>query len=71
MRDRAEKHGVTLTTETGSGRPERAIVAYAEDHLVDEIVIGSHGRTGGSRILLGSVAEQVVRRSPIPVTVVR
>lgn len=71
VRDRAEKHGMTLTTETSSGRPERAIVAYAEDHPIDEIVIGSHGRTGGSRILLGSVAEKVVRRSPVPVTIVR
>ncbi len=40
-------------------------------HKSREIVIGSHGRTDGSRILLGSVAEKVVRRSPVPVTVVR
>ncbi|MFD1525685.1 universal stress protein, partial [Halolamina salina] len=41
--------------------------APAYDHLV----VGSHGRTGVSRMLLGSVAEKVVRESPIPVTVVR
>ncbi|MDZ7731027.1 MAG: universal stress protein [Natrialbaceae archaeon] len=38
---------------------------------VDRIVIGSHGRTGLSRVLLGSVAEEVARRAPIPVTIVR
>ena len=70
-REQAEKHGVTLTTETTSGSPARALVAYAEEHPTDEIIIGSHGRSGGSRILLGSVAETVVRRSPVPVTVVR
>jgi len=53
------------------GRPTRTIVEYAEDHDVDHIVMGSHGREGVSRILLGSVAEAVVRRSPVPVTVTR
>lgn len=67
----AEEHGVTLEAETVLGRPARAIVDYAEDHDVDQVVMGSHGRDGVSRILLGSVAETVVRRSPCPVTVVR
>lgn len=52
-------------------RPVRAIVGYAEEHDVEHIVIGSHGRTGITRVLLGSVAEKVVRRAPCPVTVVR
>lgn len=52
-------------------RPARGIVDYAEEHDVDTIVVGSHGRTGVSRILLGSVAEKVVRRAPCKVTVVR
>ncbi|APW98502.1 universal stress protein UspA [Halobiforma lacisalsi AJ5] len=60
-----------VTRETVVGRPAREIVEYAEDHGVDAVVIGSHGRKGASRILLGSVAEQVVRRAPVPVTVVR
>lgn len=54
-----------------SGEPAREIVAYAEDHDVDRIVLGSHGREGVSRVLLGSVAEQVVRRAPVSVVVVR
>lgn len=58
-------------TEIIVGQPARAIVEYIEEHDVDAVVIGSHGRDGLSRVLLGSVAEIVVRRSPVPVTVVR
>lgn len=53
------------------GRPSRVIVEYADEEGFDHIVMGSHGRSGVTRVLLGSVAETVVRRSPIPVTVVR
>jgi nucleotide-binding universal stress UspA family protein len=51
------------------GRPASSIVEAAAD--ADHVVMGSHGRTGVSRIILGSVAEDVVRRSPVPVTIVR
>ncbi|MFC7166081.1 universal stress protein [Halospeciosus flavus] len=57
-------------TATPVGQPARSIVTYAEENDVDHIVIGSHGRSGVSRVLLGSVAEAVVRRSPVPVTIV-
>lgn len=67
----AADRGVSLETDTVIGRPARAIVDYAEEHDIDQIVMGSHGRDGVSRILLGSVAETVVRRSPCPVTVAR
>ena len=60
-----------FTTETTVDRPARGIVTFADEHDADAIVMGSHGRDGVSRILLGSVAETVVRRSPVPVTVVR
>lgn len=53
------------------GKPTHTIVEHAEEQDVDQIVMGSHGRSGVSRILLGSVAETVVRRSPVPITVVR
>lgn len=53
------------------GQPEHRIVSAAEEREVDQIVIGSRGRSGLSRVLLGSVAETVVRRAPVPVTVVR
>ena len=53
------------------GRPTKVIVEYAANNDIDQIVMGSHGRSGVSRILLGSVAEIVVRRASVPVTVVR
>jgi universal stress protein A len=48
----------------------RAIVSYARDHGIDLIVVGTHGRTGFSHALLGSVAERVVRTAPCPVLTV-
>lgn len=67
----ADEYGVTLDTARELGRPSRTIVEYADDEGFDQIVMGSHGRSGVSRILLGSVAEAVVRRATMPVTVVR
>lgn len=60
-----------VRTETAIGDPARAIVEFAEENDVDHILVGSHGRSGVSRVLLGSVAETVARRAPVPVTVVR
>ncbi|MEE6210145.1 universal stress protein [Salarchaeum sp. III] len=67
----ADEYGVSLDTVTEVGRPSRTVVDYAEENDFDHIVMGSHGRSGVSRILLGSVAESIVRRSPVPVTIVR
>ncbi|MDL5362054.1 universal stress protein [Halalkalicoccus sp. NIPERK01] len=67
----AAEHGVALETVSSEGRPSDEIVEYAEENPIDSIVMGSHGRSGASRVLLGSVAETVTRRSPVPVTVVR
>lgn len=53
------------------GSPFECIVATARDQGVDLIVMGSHGRTGLQHILLGSVAERVVRLAPCPVLVTR
>lgn len=62
---------VAIMTDAVVGRPAHAVVEYADEHDVDHVVVGSHGRDGISRMLLGSVAETVVRRSPVPVTVCR
>ncbi|MDL5361247.1 universal stress protein [Halalkalicoccus sp. NIPERK01] len=70
-REVASDHGVEIDTATRVGKPARAIVEYAEEQDVDHVVLGSHGRSGASRILLGSVAERVARRAPVPVTIVR
>lgn len=47
------------------------IIDYAQQEQVDLIVMGTHGRTGMSRLLLGSVAENVVRHAPCPVLLAR
>jgi nucleotide-binding universal stress UspA family protein len=52
------------------GTPAEAIVDYARDHNCDLIVIGTHGRTGLTHMLMGSVAEKVVRLAECPVMVV-
>lgn len=69
--DRAANAGHVVETDSVIGRPSQAIVEYAGEHDFDQVVIGSHGRQGVARVLLGSVAETVVRRTPAPVTVVR
>jgi len=56
---------------TEVGQPTQTIIDAIETHHVDHVVMGSHGRQGVSRLLLGSVAENVVRRSPVPVTIAR
>jgi nucleotide-binding universal stress UspA family protein len=66
-----ERTGREFETAIEVGRPARVIVEYTEEKGIDHVVMGSHGRSGVARVLLGSVAETVVRRSPIPVTVVR
>ena len=53
------------------GSPADAIVALAKDEGVDVIVMSSHGRTGLGRLLMGSVAEVVVRRAECPVMIVK
>ena len=51
--------------------PYSEILRYALEHNVDLIVMGTHGRGGVSHLLLGSIAEKVVRRAPCPVLTVR
>jgi nucleotide-binding universal stress UspA family protein len=52
------------------GDPAEEIVRYARSHGVDLIVVGTHGRSGVSRAVLGSVAERVARHAPCPVLTV-
>lgn len=53
------------------GTPAATIVRVAEEEAIDQVVLSSHGRTGLERMLLGSVAEGVVRRAPCPVLTVK
>jgi universal stress protein A len=66
-----DRPGVKITTEVRTGSPVAAIVDCARERRSDLIVVGSHGRTGISRMLMGSVAEAVVRSAPCPVLVIR
>lgn len=67
----AAEHDEVVSTASTVGKAARSIVGYAEEHDPDLIVLGSHGRSLTARLLLGSVANTVVRRAPCPVTVVR
>ncbi len=61
---------VSKTIEHGSSIHE-AILSYIDEHDVGLVVVGTHGRTGFDRYMLGSVTESLVRTSPIPVLTVR
>mgnify|MGYP006302014457 CR=1 FL=1 len=62
--------GVPVETAIRDGNPSGEIVAYAREHGCDSVVMGTHGRGGIDRLLLGSVAERVVRAAPVPVVTV-
>lgn len=64
--------GTTVPVVVASHRGDAAeeIVRYARTHAIQLIVLGTHGRTGVSRIVMGSVAERVIRTAPCPVLTV-
>ncbi len=53
------------------GRPFLEIIRYAKERQIDLIILGTHGRSGLTQALLGSVAEKVVRKAPCPVLTIR
>ncbi len=69
--DLATDRGVEIETETREGEPYREIIDCAEAVDADVVVMGTHGRRGLDRFLLGSVTEKVVRMSSVPVLTVR
>ena len=52
------------------GQPASAVLQYANDHDIDLVVVGTHARTGIDRLMVGSVAERIVRESPVPVVTI-
>ena len=60
-----------VRTEIGTGRPASVIDEYAREVDADMVAVGTRGRHGENRFLVGSVAEQVVRTCPVPVLTVR
>lgn len=72
VRERAEERGVPVVTEVEQATSiHGTILEYADDHDVDLIVMGTRGRRGLDRYLLGSVTEKVVRLSDVPVLTVK
>ena len=69
-RKRVEDAGVTADSLMVRGSPSHKITETARDKQADLIVMGTHGRTGLRHMLIGSVAERVVRLAPCPVMVV-
>jgi nucleotide-binding universal stress UspA family protein len=53
------------------GHPANELIRYAEEERMDIVIMGSHGKTGLDRLFLGSVAENMVRHSKVPVMVVK
>ena len=69
--ERLADDDVDIVRTITEGDPAREIVRYAREHDVDQVIMGTHGRGGIDRLLLGSVAERVVRTAPVPVTTVK
>ncbi len=62
--------GLNIRKVVEPGQPDATVVHWADNESVDLMVMSSHGRSGLSRVLMGSVTEQILRRSPCPVLVV-
>lgn len=67
----ADVHDVSVVQTIYEGDPAETILAYIDEHAIDLVVMGTHGRTGIGRHLLGSVTTTVVRAASIPVLTVR
>lgn len=63
--------GLAYTYHVGVGTPAEAIVQYAQEQKVDQIVMGARGESNLSKMLLGSVAGKVVHLAPMPVLLVK
>lgn len=72
LRTLADQHPeIPMETRLVEGDPATEILRAAEESKCDLIAIGTHGRTGVHRLLMGSVAEQVVRKAPCPVLIIK
>jgi nucleotide-binding universal stress UspA family protein len=67
----ARQEGIDARSSVLAGPPDQAIIEAAEREAAGLIVMGTHGRTGASRLFLGSVASRVIAAAPCPVTTVR
>ncbi|MDQ2052666.1 universal stress protein [Natronolimnohabitans sp. A-GB9] len=70
LRERATDRGLDATATVREGIPAEEIVRYADEQALDGIVIGTSGRGGVARAIVGSVADKVVRTAPVPVVTI-
>ncbi|MEQ9319241.1 MAG: universal stress protein [Polyangiaceae bacterium] len=68
---RLADHGLPVSARLIEGTAKRAIVRCVEDGNYDMVVLGTHGRTGLAHVIMGSVAEWVLRHVTVPVVTVR
>jgi nucleotide-binding universal stress UspA family protein len=71
LEESASQQGIALDTMIPMGRPDEGIVKAADFKAASLIIVGSHGRTGLKRLLMGSVAERVIGDAKCPVLVVK
>jgi nucleotide-binding universal stress UspA family protein len=71
LKQKCRERGIAVDTEIRKGDPVEEILNCSEENNIDIIILGTHGRTGLDHAVIGSVAEQVVRRAPVPVMTVR
>ncbi len=69
--DRGTEREIDVVEAIEHGKPTAQILEYVDDNDIDAIVMGTHGRSGADRLVLGSVTEKVVRKSDVPVLTVR
>lgn len=69
--DRIKQSNVSARSEVAVGHPAEQLLRYAEQHAIDHVVVGNRGRSLFERLLLGSIARQVVAHAKCNVTVVR
>ena len=70
-KDEVEKLGVRVRSELLEGAPYRVVLDWAKEYGADLIVVGTHGHTGLTHALLGSVTERIVRMAHCPVLTIR
>lgn len=69
--DECKSEGVDVSADVAIGIPAEVILEQTTELDVSLVIMGSHGKTGLSRLLMGSVAEAVVRKAPVPVLIVK
>jgi len=62
-----EKKGIAVKTEVLAGNPAKEILKYSRNNNVDLIIMSTHGRSGVSRIVFGSVANKIIRQTEVPI----